>query len=73
MSKYSIEFCTDREIPEWIVVQDIYTKQQVTIGSVVFKSFSREQAEAILEELQTQELIERYDAFNYQESEFDKL
>lgn len=73
MSKYSIEFCTDREIPEWLVVQDIYTKQQVTIGSVVFKSFSREQAEAILEELQTQELIERFDTFNYQESEFDKL
>ena len=73
MSKYSIEFCTDREIPEWIVVQDVYTKRQVTIGAVVFKSVSREQAEAILEELQTQELIQQYNAFNYQESEFDTL
>jgi len=33
----------------------------------------REQAEAILEELQTQELIQQYNAFNDQESEFDTL
>ena len=27
MSKYSLEYCTDRELPEWLVVKDVNSQQ----------------------------------------------
>ena len=71
MSKYSLEYCTDRELPEWLVVKEIYTAKQVTVGEVVFKSFTREEAEAIFEELVILEQAAEYDRFNNQQTEFD--
>jgi hypothetical protein len=71
MSKYSLEYCTDRELPEWLVVKDVYTARQVTVGEVVFKSYSREEAEAIFEEYRLLESIAEYERFNNQQSEFD--
>ena len=71
MSKYSLEYCTDRELPEWLVIKDIYTARQVTVGSVVFKSPVKELAELMLEELQIVEQAEEWELINNQESEFD--
>lgn len=71
MSKYSLEYCTDRELPEWLVVKDVYTARQVTVGEVVFKSFSKEEAEAMFEEYRLLESIAEYERFNNQQSEFD--
>lgn len=71
MSKYSLEYCTDRELPEWLVIEDVYTKNQVTIGKVVFKSSNKEEAECMLEEFQINERAAEYEMFNNQQSEFD--
>jgi hypothetical protein len=71
MSKYSLEYCTDRDLPEWLVVKEEYTARQVTVGSVVFKSSSKEEAETVLEELQIEELASEMDRYHNQESEFD--
>lgn len=71
-SKYSLEYCTDRELPEWLVVKEEYTARQVTVGTVVFKSSNKEEAECMLEECQYFERAEaEYEMFNNQESEFD--
>ena len=71
MSKYSLEYCTDRELPEWLVVKDVYTARQVTVGEVVFKSFFKEEAEAMYEELIILERAREFEIFNNQQSEFD--
>ena len=71
MSKYSLEYCTDRDLPEWLVVKEEYTARQVTIGAVVFKSFSKEEAQTMLEELQVLEIAAEYDYFRDQQCEFD--
>ena len=71
MSKYSLEYCTDRELPEWLVIREEYTARQVTVGAVVFKSFSKEEAECMLEEYQIAEQGAEYDLYTNQESEFD--
>mgnify|MGYP003338559374 CR=1 FL=1 len=71
MSKYSLEYCTDRELPEWLVVKEIYTAKQVSIGEVVFKSFSKEEAECMYDELVILEQAAEYEMFNNQQSEFD--
>lgn len=71
MSKYSLEYCTDRELPEWLVIEDVYTKNQVTVGKVVFKSYNEEEAQCMLEEFQINERAAEIDYFNDQQSEFD--
>ena len=71
MSKYSLEYCTDRELPEWLVIREEYTARQVTVGAVVFKSFSKEEAETMLEEYQIAEQGAEYDLNTNQECEFD--
>ena len=71
MSRYSLEFCTDRELPEWLVIEERYTARQVTVGAVVFKSFSKEEAECMLEEFRICEQGEQYDQYLHQLSEFD--
>ena len=71
MSRYSLEYCTDRDLPEWLVVKEEYTARQVTVGSVVFKSFSQEEAQTILEEYMIQEQAAEIDYFRNQECEFD--
>lgn len=71
MSKYSLEYCTDRELPEWLVIREEYTARQVTVGSVVFKSSSREEAETMLEEFQIEEQAAEIDYFRDQLCEFD--
>jgi hypothetical protein len=62
MSKYSLVYCTDRELPEWLVVKGY---------SVVFKSSSKEEAEAMYEEYLIAEQGEELALFDNQESEFD--
>lgn len=63
MSKYSLEYCTDRELPEWLVVCGY---------RVVFKSPSKEEAECMLQECQYFERAEEeYEIFNNQQSEWD--
>ena len=71
MSRYSLEYCTDRELPQWLVIRDEYTARQVTIGAVVFKSFSKEEAETMLEEYRILEQGAEYEFCVNQESEFD--
>ena len=71
MSKYSLEYCTDRELPEWLVIREEYTARQVTVGAVVFKSFSKEEAETMLEEYQIAEQAAECDLYLNQECEFD--
>jgi hypothetical protein len=71
MSRFSLEYCTDRDLPEWLVVKEEYTARQVTVGSVVFKSFSQEEAQTILEEYMIQEQAAEIDYFRNQECEFD--
>ena len=71
MSKYSLEYCTDRELPEWLVVKEIYTAKQCTVGEVVFKSFSREEAECMFDELVILERAREFEIFSNQQSEFD--
>ena len=71
MSKYSLEYCTDRELPQWLVVKDIYTAKQVSVGEVVFKSFSREEAECMFDELVILERAREFEIFNSQQTEFD--
>jgi hypothetical protein len=73
VSKYSLEYCTDRDLPEWLVIRDEYTARQVTIGAVVFKSISREEAETILEEYRIQEMAAEIDYYRDQECEFDNV
>lgn len=63
-SDFSLVFCTDRELPEWLVVRDKH--------EVVFHSTSEEEAECMLQEFQYFERAEaEYNLFNNQESEFD--
>mgnify|MGYP006281022081 CR=1 FL=1 len=71
MSRYSLEFCTDREIPEWLVIREDYTARQVTVGTVVFKSFSQEEALTMLEEYQIEEQAAEIDYYRDQQCEFD--
>lgn len=73
-SKYSLDFDPgeDDRLPMWIVVRDDYTVRQVTVGTVVFSSPNKEEAECMLEEYQYFERAEYdYNVFNNQESEFD--
>lgn len=62
MSKYSLEYCTDRALPEWLVVSGY---------AVVFKSSNKEEAECMLEEYRVLEQAAEYEMFHNQESEFD--
>lgn len=71
MSRYSLEYCTDRELPEWLVIEERYTARQVTIGAVVFKSSSEEEAQAMLEEFRICEMAEEYNRYADQLTEFD--
>ena len=71
MSRYSLEYCTDRDLPEWLVVKEEYTARQVTVGSVVFKSFSQEEAQTILEEYMIQEQAAEIDCYRNQLTEWD--
>ena len=71
MSRYCLEFCTDRDLPEWLVVEDQYTARQVTVGTVVFKSSSQEEAQAMLEEFQIEEMAAEIDCYRNQQCEFD--
>ena len=71
MSRYCLEFCTDRDLPEWLVVEDQYTARQVTVGTVVFKLSSQEEAQAMLEEFQIEEMATEIDCYRNQQCEFD--
>ena len=60
--KYELVFCTDRELPEWLVVSQ---------HNVVFKSFSREEAEYMLQEFLIVEQGNEIDNYLNQLTEFD--
>ena len=59
---YQLVFCTDRELPEWLVVSG---------HNVVFKSFSREEAECMLQEFLIVEQGNEIDNYLNQLTEFD--
>ena len=63
MSKYSLVYCTDRDLPEWLVVRGEH--------DVVFKSSVQEEAECILEEFQICEQATEYDLYANQLTEWD--
>ncbi len=63
MSTYSLVYCTDRELPEWLVVRGRF--------EVVFKSSSKEEAECMLEEYCYSEYAAECDLYLNQECEFD--
>lgn len=62
MSNYSLVYCTDRELPEWLVVSG---------HNVVFKSSHRAEAECMLEEFRICEQGDALALLSNVESEWD--